>query len=84
MKPLKLDWTKNLPPERKQGFEDALRNSTLVIDRLRQIMNEWEQSLLAEETTKDQYSSPSWAMLQAHRNGSREIIKKVRDLTDFY
>jgi hypothetical protein len=85
VKPLKLDWTKHLhDPQRKEDFEKTLRNSTLILDRLRTIMTEWEQSILAEETSKDQYTSGSWAMLQAHRNGNREIIKKVKDLTDIY
>jgi hypothetical protein len=85
MKPLAINWTKHLSdPQRKEDFEKTLRNSTLVLDRLKAILTEWEAQLAAEGSTKDQYSSPAWSHLQAHRNGERGTLKKVRELLDFY
>lgn len=83
MKPLQLDWLKHLPLERQKGFEELLRNNPLIFARLHDILSEWEQVVASEETSKDQYETGSWAMLQAHRNGNREIIKKLKDLISF-
>lgn len=85
MKPLKIDWTKHLQdPDKKEAFEKTLRNNTLVIARLRDIVDEWEATLLNEETLPNQYSVANWTELQAHRNGNREMIKRVKNLLDFF
>lgn len=84
MKPIKLDWIKHISdPQRREDFEKTLRNSTLIFTRQNEILDEWERVLLNEETKKDQYSFGSWQCLQAHRNGNREIIQKLRDLISF-
>lgn len=85
MKPLLIEWTKHLSdPDQKENFEKTLRNNTLVLARLRDIVDEWEQTILREETKSDQYSTANWAMLQAHKNGNREIIKRLKDLISFF
>jgi hypothetical protein len=85
VKPLAINWTKHLSdPQRKQDFEGTLRNNTLVFDRLKAIIQEWDTAILDMQTTKAQYASPAWSHLQAHLNGSREMLKKMKDLIDFY
>lgn len=85
MKALQIEWVKHLTdPDQKENFEKTLRNSTLVLARLRDIVDEWETTILREETKPDQYAVANWQLLQAHRNGDRERIKKLRDLLDFF
>jgi hypothetical protein len=84
MKPLAINWTKHLSEERKEDFEKTLRNNTLIFDRLKAILEEWDTDILNMQTTKSQYGSPSWAALQAHLNGNREMLKKLKDLISFY
>lgn len=83
MKSIPVDWIKHLPQERQKDFESILRNSSLLFARLNEITTEWERALDADDTTKPQYSSPAWAYLQAHKNGNREMIKKLKDLISF-
>lgn len=83
MKNIPLDWLMHLPPERKEDFEKTLRNNSLLFSRLNAIIEEWERQLNVSETTKDQYLSPTWSHLQAHKNGNREQLKKLKDLISF-
>lgn len=84
MNRLSVEWTKHLQdPARKEGFEKALRNNTLIMDRLYDILTEWERGVLAAETSPAEYDAASWSHKQAHRNGNREIIKKLKDLVGF-
>ena len=84
MKPLLIEWTEHLDTaEKRENFEKTLRNNTLIFARMQDILNKWEASILREETTKDQYATACWPQLQAHRNGNRETIKKLRDLISF-
>lgn len=84
MKGLSVEWTKHLKdPDRKAGFEKTLRNNTLIMDRLYDILTEWERLVLASETNPADYDAASWSHKQAHRNGNREIIKKLKDLVGF-
>lgn len=81
---LPLSWTRHLADQdRREDFEKVLRNNSLLFKRLNQIAQEWEAALNSEEASKDQYLSPSWSHLQAHRNGSRDTIKKLKDLISF-
>lgn len=81
---LSTSWTRHIQDQdRREDFEKVLRNNSLLFKRLNEIAQEWEASLNSEETSKDQYQSPAWACLQAHRNGSRETIKKLKDLISF-
>lgn len=83
MKQLNTYWTQDLPEDKKEDFEKTLRNSTTVTHRLLEIVEKWEKSILSEERSKDQYKTPAWQALQAHRNGSLEITQKLKDLLNF-
>jgi hypothetical protein len=69
-------WFRKLSPEDKQSLERALRNSILS-NRLREILNDWEASLIVR---KDDYDSPSWSHRQAHMNGEQDVILKLKSL----
>jgi hypothetical protein len=82
-KRLAVDWTKHLPEEQKEEFEKSVRNSFHVLDRLFQIVEEKIAEVHDKESKEADYSSNSWAYLQAHRNGKIEGLKKVKDLLSF-
>jgi hypothetical protein len=81
MKKLSLEWTKGLSEKEKEEFEQMVRRS-LVVPRLLGIIKEWELELSNKETSED-YSDAAWAYKQAHRNGDRSRIKKLKDLLSF-
>lgn len=83
MKKLSVEWFKNIPEDKREGFELAIRNSTLALGRLYDILIEWEEELNRAEAKVDDYDTPSWPHKQAHRNGDRSRIRKLRDLLSF-
>lgn len=83
MRKLSVEWFRGLPEEKKEGFELALRNSSLALGRLYDLLDEWERDLDSAEAKLDDYDNPSWSHKQAHRNGDRSRIRKLRDLLGF-
>lgn len=81
-KSISLTWVKNLPEDKKDDFELVLRNSTLILGRLRDILKEELQSTYEIETLKD-FEDPNWSHKQAFRNGDRARIRKVLSLLEF-
>lgn len=84
MKNPSVEWFKGLTPEGKESFEQVLRNNTLLLDRLNYIVGVWEQELLGQETSQDDFSEPNWALRQAARNGDKRRLKRLKDLLSFY
>jgi hypothetical protein len=83
MKKLSMEWTNGIKDEAKRiDFENAIRNSTVLVRRQVEILKQWEAELLTKETSDD-YSSPSWALKQADHIGQRKIIKKLLTLLSF-
>lgn len=58
----------------------VLANPTLLT-LLDVILEDMEETVTKEEATNDQYETPSWAFLQAHRNGQKNVLKELRKLT---
>ena len=75
-------WTLHLEkdPKAKEKFENSIKSSKEVLDRLHDIAVGLEASLDRSELTLDQFKDPNWAYLQAYKNGSRNIINKIKDL----
>jgi len=80
MTPLSLEWTSGMTPEQKENFELVLRNNSLIVERLHNILDQWEKELNKSEFTIKDFSDPNWAQKQAFRNGDRSRIRKVKDL----
>lgn len=83
MRQLSVEWFKGVPTERRETFEQAIRNSTTALGRLYDLLDEWEKDLDRSETTITDFDSPNWALRQAYRNGDRSRIRKLRDLLSF-
>jgi hypothetical protein len=82
-KQLSLEWTKGVPDERKASFVEVIRNSTIALNRLYEITEEWEEELNRQEIKLDDFAGPNWAQKQAFRNGDRSRIRKLRELLSF-
>lgn len=83
MKGLSLEWFKGYPDDKKETLEQLLRNSSTVLGRLTEILDQWEAELLRQECNVADYDAPNWTYRQAHRNGDRARIRKLRDLLSF-
>jgi len=75
------NWTTHLKdPEDAKRFRQHMYASKGVLDRLSELIVDMENELDTQETDLDQYSSPSWAALQADRNGYRRAIRRIQKL----
>jgi hypothetical protein len=84
MRGLPLEWTKGIhDPKKKEAFEATIRNSHVVLERLYDILVEREGELTSSECTVSDYDTPNWDVRQAHRNGERSQIRKLKDLLSF-
>ena len=84
-KKLNLVWTKHIKDvEERTRFESNLRNNTLLLGRLRDILQDKLDSLDKEEVSSEDYDSPSWAFKQANRLGRKAEIKSLMDLLEFF
>ncbi len=83
MRSLSIEWLRGVPAEKKADFEAAVRNSTIALGRLADLLDEWEREMDKAETTVSDFDTPNWALRQAYRNGDRSRIRKLRDLLSF-
>lgn len=75
------NWTNHLKdPAEKEQFRKYIYGSKAVLERQSQIIDDELNQLDQLETDKDQYNCPSWAALQADRNGFRRAMKLVKKL----
>jgi hypothetical protein len=73
-------WTKHLPEHEREQFNNYLRQSRPIFERLRDILKEQEQRTDELETSIKAYDNPNWSHKQAHRNGSKEMMRQVQML----
>lgn len=76
-------WTQHLTTEEdKQKFRNSVLSARVVLERLRDIVNEDEDSLSHSELGQKQYDISNWSELQAHKNGNRQYMHEMRLLID--
>jgi hypothetical protein len=83
MKRISLEWLKGIPEDKRASFEEVLRNSSQALSRLYDMLSEREEELTRQESNIGDYDTPNWAVRQAHRNGERSQIRKLKDLLSF-
>ena len=76
-------WFKGLEEKDKTKLEDLLRHNTFLLSRLLSVLDEWEKEIENRETSTSDYDSPSWAYKQAHYNGQKSTLSKIKRLFDF-
>lgn len=75
------DWTHHLKDqEEKNRFKKYLQSCKTAFERQTALMDKMESDLDEQETDLTQYNSPSWAALQADRNGYRRALKRIKKL----
>ena len=82
-KNLPVVWTKHLKGDSKDNFEQLLRNSSTVLSRLTEIIEEKEESLYKSSVSISDFDEPNWSHKQAFRNGQMSGLKEVRELLEF-
>lgn len=77
-------WSRHLvkDPTAKQKFEEMVKGSKLLTDRLQNILDELEQTIERAELSTDSFENPSWAFKQAYLNGSRAMLHKIKFITE--
>lgn len=75
-------WTQGLRGEEKEEFESLVRNNVLLLEKLRQIIENEELRIYNSEGDEVSYKDNDWAYLQAHRNGQKQMLRFLKKLTD--
>lgn len=74
-----LDWYRHLTdPKEREELASTIKNSTIAINRLREIVEEREKALLAEEITPSAFDNPSWAYKEARNIGRRQELQYMK------
>lgn len=81
---MNLIWGAHIPePEKREEFLALVRNSTLVLRRVRDILQTKLAALEAEECNQKDFESASWALKQAFLQGRKNEIRQQLSLLDF-
>jgi hypothetical protein len=73
-------WTQHLKTEEdKKAFEKDLRSS-LILERLKEIIQKDKDNLSLRETSPKVYDNPNWAYRQAHANGYMSCLNEYLTL----
>lgn len=79
---MKTVWTKGLTPEQTTELRKDFVGSAILRGRMKELLE--EKLKLSRENTisKDAYSNPNWAYLQADARGFERAITEVLSLID--
>ena len=76
-------WTSHLASaEDKEKFQNHIKGSRDVLDRLIEILDEKEKEYTNMELSISIYDQSNWAERQAHMNGYRSCSQSIRKLID--
>lgn len=82
MSGIPIDWIKKeKTPEGKKKVEGVLRNSVLALSIVYKLLEDKEKDLNSVKASD--YENPSWAYLQAHKNGKLEQLQELKRLLSF-
>lgn len=74
-------WTKHITDEKERAqFRETVQHSTLVLGRLRKILEDKIEDAEAYRLSKDRYNLKAWSYHQADCNGVIRTLKEVVDL----
>jgi hypothetical protein len=78
---MKSVWTDNLKTdEEKQRFKNSVLASSSVLERLDEILLKMQDDQDGIERNTKIYDMPNWDYRQAHLNGFKDCLHKVRFL----
>jgi hypothetical protein len=79
---MNVRWTSHLKdPEKRKDFEQYIRNSTTILERLTEIINNKIDALDCPAYDSD-YEDSAWAYKQADRNGQLRAYLEILKLTN--
>lgn len=70
-----MAWLQGLSDEEKKDFEQAWRNSTYVLDKLKAIIERQVEAL--EIDREADYNHPQWPVLRADKNGQARALMDI-------
>lgn len=82
-KGLPLEWLKGLEGKEKDDMEVVVRHSTIVLQKLLNIVDDKLDVLERKEVDASTYKNPAYAYEQAHINGKRASLLELRRLLEF-
>lgn len=78
---MQVDWTKHLKtPEEKQRFQNTVIGARPVLQRMTDLLTEYEDRADKSLENPKSYDSPSWALKAADRNGFNRAISTIKAL----
>lgn len=77
-----IDWIKNLKTQEERDDFSRLLTSSTIMERLRELLTEYEKSLDRSELTEQVFDKPNWAERQAFKNGYRSCLSKMKQLVN--
>ena len=78
---ISVDWVRHLTSEaERKEFTDTVLHDTLVLGRLRTILEDRIQSMETQEHSLSSYDLPSWGYKQAHLNGRKAELTAILKL----
>lgn len=75
-------WFHGIDPEKKEEFEGAIRNSTVALSKLYEILESYWDQLDLREMNEETFKCPEWANLQAYYGGQKKSIHKIMSLIE--
>jgi hypothetical protein len=74
-------WTAHLQdPSEIERFERSLQGSRVVLDRLLEMLDDKDTSMTNVELSLDAYDNTNWPYRQAHINGYKSCLKRIRKI----
>lgn len=77
-------WVQHIQdPDKRKDFEALVRNSTQVLSRLKEILDDREREMNNVSYSLNDFSDGNWAYKQAFRNGKFTALKEIKELLSF-
>jgi hypothetical protein len=77
---MKKSWTMGLEDDQKHDIEEAYKNSSLIRDRITQLLKAKIQEQDKKGRSEELYDSPNWELRQADINGFNRALDYVISL----
>ena len=78
---MQVDWTKHLKtPEERERFKNSVLSARPVLERLEDLLSEYQASANKSVENISSYESPSWAYRAADQNGFNRALSTIKAL----
>lgn len=80
-----LQWTSHLPKKMdKENFKNHLSSCSLVMERLKDILDHDLVTNILESSSKTTFETPNWSEYQAYLMGKQAYINQLKALLPTY